>query len=100
VRCWDHPIRLKLRAPPAIAWDVPPSLGRPRPPSAGAREYLDHAVLVALGLMKRMAERLMRDFPQNGTARQVTVNFVTGGEGDIRVTVAQLHEEPSSSHSQ
>jgi hypothetical protein len=55
-----------------------------------------YAVLVALGLTKRMPERLMRDFPQNGRARELTVKFVTDGEGDIRVTVAHLDEEPSS----
>jgi hypothetical protein len=56
-----------------------------------------YAVLVSLGLTKRMAGRLMRDFPRNGTAGQVTVNFVTDGEGDISVTVAHLGQGPSSS---
>ncbi len=57
-----------------------------------------YALLVSLGLTKMMAERLMRDFARNGTAGQATVNFVTDGEGDIRATIAQLDQEPSSSH--
>jgi hypothetical protein len=57
-----------------------------------------YAMLVSLGLTKRMAGRLMRDFPRNGTAGQATVNFVTDGEGNIRVTIAQLDQEPSLSH--
>jgi hypothetical protein len=55
-----------------------------------------YATLVSLGLTKMMAERLMRDFPRNGTVGQAAVNFVTDGEGDIRVTIAQLDLEPSS----
>jgi hypothetical protein len=57
-----------------------------------------YAVLLSLGLTKRMAERLMRDFRRNGTAGQAAVNFVTDGKGHIRVRIAQLDQEPSSSH--
>jgi hypothetical protein len=52
-----------------------------------------YAMLVSLGVTKMMAERLMRDFPRHGTAGQAIVNFVTDGEGDIRVTIAELGEQ-------
>jgi hypothetical protein len=57
-----------------------------------------YATLVSLGVTKVMAERLTRDFSRNGTAGQAIVNFATDGEGDIRVTIAQLDQEPNSSH--
>jgi hypothetical protein len=74
------------------------NLGFPRAaPSDDAEPEGLYAVLISLGLTKTMAERLMRDFPRNGMAGQATVNFATDGEGDVRVTIAQLDQEPSSS---
>jgi len=57
-----------------------------------------YAILIALGLGKRVAGQLMRDFSRNGTAGQVTVTFVTDGEGNIRVTITQLVQDSRSPH--
>jgi hypothetical protein len=52
-----------------------------------------YAMLVSLGATKTMAERLMQDFPQHGTACQAIVDLASDGEGDIRGAVAQLDGE-------
>jgi hypothetical protein len=52
-----------------------------------------YAMLVSLGATKMMAETLMQDFPQHGTACQAIVDFATDGEGDIRSTIARLEGE-------
>jgi hypothetical protein len=56
------------------------------------RAALD-ALLGSLGATKGMAERLMEDFPQHGTACQAIVDFAGDGEGDIRGALAALDDE-------
>jgi hypothetical protein len=52
-----------------------------------------YAMLVSLGATKTMAERLMQDFPQHGTACQAIIDFASDGEGDIKGAIAQIDSE-------
>jgi hypothetical protein len=77
---------------------IEPNLAFPRAARSDDAELEGlYAMLVSLGLTKRMAGRLMRDFPRNGMAGHATVNFITDGEGNIRVAIAQLDQQPSAS---
>jgi hypothetical protein len=56
--------------------EVPASLANRR---GGDRGPLRHAF--SLGAIRMMAERLMQDYPQHGTACQAIIDFASDGGG-------------------
>lgn len=50
-------------------------------------------MLVTLGAIRTMAEKLMRDYPNHETACQAIVDFASDGEGDMRGAIERLEEQ-------